>query len=273
VHGSLDTFTANDGHDLIRLKPNGQTWKDVTTVLRQANEDLLYPAPGMLGGRMKTINEITYADDAGLMQFLRRSLLAGAYKFDERVSHNLPKSMLKHFRANLNFVTHLKVIGYSFGDIHINTVLREWLQFAGERTIEIVDPQPKGIPSFLLHLAPQVSVTASPLTDYLDQRAGIVRPEVDRLTKQIGVMSRKMGAERFAAAMRAFSEKEKAQLLEALKARVEALPKKDEAPDVSGLGDTRLLGKQWAMDAMMSREQRLTAIAAFLTDYPKSETA
>ena len=123
----------------------------------------------------KTTNEISYADDLGVMQFLRRSLLAGAYKFDARRTQVLPKSMLKHFRQNLNYVSTLACIGYGFGDLHINMVLREWLELSSDRQLEIVSPIVQDMPSFLLHLSPQVVITNSLATDYLDGNAGIVR--------------------------------------------------------------------------------------------------
>ena len=109
------------------------------------------------------------------MQLLRRSLLAGAYKFDARHAQVLPMSMLKHFRANINFVSYLVCIGYSFGDVHMNTIIREWLELSETRSLEIVSPGASSVPQFLLHLAPQVTVTVQTATDYLDARAGIVR--------------------------------------------------------------------------------------------------
>lgn len=99
------------------------------------------------------------------MQFLRRSLLAGAYKFDPRATHHLPQTLLKHFQANINFVTRLVAIGYSFGDDHINAIVRRWLEFSADRRLEIVDPTVKAIPQSFLHLAPQVSLTRSTATD------------------------------------------------------------------------------------------------------------
>ena len=116
------------------------------------------PASGRARGRAHATNEIAYADHLGEMQFLRRSLLAGAFKFDARPQQVLPPSMLKHFRANLNFVSNLVCVGYSFGDFHINTVLREWLEFSASRRIEIVDPSIRAVPAFLLHLSLQVAL-------------------------------------------------------------------------------------------------------------------
>jgi hypothetical protein len=183
IHGALDVFTFNDGQDLLKLLPSAPGQDGVIDVLRAANEDLLYPLPGALGGRAKTINEISYADDQGGLQFLRRSLLAGAFKFDARGSQVLSKSMLKHFRQNLNFLSKLVCIGYGFSDLHINAVLREWLEFSADRRLEIVSPIAQEVPPFLLHLSPQVVVTKSGATDYLDSQAGIVRSAREKLEK------------------------------------------------------------------------------------------
>ena len=118
------------------------------------------------------------------MQFLRRSLLAGAFKFDARGSQVFPESMLKHFRENLNFVSTLVCIGYGFGGLHINTVLRQWLEFSADRRIEIVSPIVGEVPSFLLHLSPQLVVTKNTATDYLDSQAGIVRSPREQREKR-----------------------------------------------------------------------------------------
>jgi hypothetical protein len=171
------------------LLPLTADWNGFIETLRAANEDLIYVIPGF-GGRAKAANEIAYADEAGEMQFLCRSLLAGAYKFDSRRSQVLPVSMLKHFRENLNFVTTLVCIGYGFGDFHINSILREWLEFIPERSLEIVNPSAKYVPAFLLHLLPQVTITPCNATDYLDKEAGIVRTRLERAEKRLANLVR-----------------------------------------------------------------------------------
>jgi hypothetical protein len=84
IHGSLDIFAFNEGQDLLKIKPLASSFDGGIAALRAANEDLLYATPAWSGGQVKTTNEIAYADDEGEMQFPRRSLLAGACKFDGR---------------------------------------------------------------------------------------------------------------------------------------------------------------------------------------------
>ena len=133
LHGSLDVFAFRDGKDLIKLVPSENSIRGVVETLRRANEELRYVDSDFSSDAIKATNEIIYADDVGEMQFLRRTLLAGAYKFENNFSQVLPSKLLEHFSRNLNYITTLVCIGYGFGDNHVNQVLREWLSFSRER--------------------------------------------------------------------------------------------------------------------------------------------
>src|SRR5215510_10579195 len=106
------------------------------------------------------------------MQFLRRTLLAGAFKFDSRRRQVLPPRLLDYFRASINHVSTLICIGYGFGDTHINQVFREWLEFNAGRKLEVVGSGTKHIPPSLLHLASQVVLRDATATEYLDFVSG-----------------------------------------------------------------------------------------------------
>jgi hypothetical protein len=261
IHGALDVFTFNDGQDLLKLLPSGPGQDGVIDVLRAANEELFYPLPGVLGGRAKTINEISYADDQGVMQFLRRSLLAGAFKFDERGTQVLPRSMLKHFRQNLNFVSTLICIGYSFSDLHINAVLREWLEFASDRQIEIVDPSAREVPPFLLHLNPQVAVIASSATDYLDGHGGIVRSPSEKLEKRLVSILRSLGKDGAKQGIASFVKEDQERVSRELLEKLKNVPLVNGRPDFSGMGDPTEVAKRWAAEIKLSREEMLDRLA------------
>ncbi|MDL2407287.1 hypothetical protein PY650_16765 [Rhizobium calliandrae] len=68
IHGALDIFTFNDGRDILKLLPDGPGPHAIVDALRATNEELFYPLAGAPQGKVKTTNEITYADDAGEMQ-------------------------------------------------------------------------------------------------------------------------------------------------------------------------------------------------------------
>lgn len=169
------------------MLPEEQSVSGVIEALRAANEDLVYVHDGTPAN---TINEITYADEDGVMQFLRRCLLSGAYKFHPHRDQVLPKKMLEHFRSNLNYVTELLCIGYGFGDAHINAILRGWLETSSERRLEIVGPGVKDVPAALLHVSPQVTLVNSTGTEYLDKRTGIERTPLERTAKRFANWAR-----------------------------------------------------------------------------------
>lgn len=189
IHGGLDIFTFRDGKDLLRILPLGNDIDGPVRALRAANEELVY-RPDV---PVRATNEIAYADQSGELQFLRRSLLAGAFKFDPRHSQVLPSRLLQHFRSYLNYIRSLVCIGYGFGDDHINKIIREWLEFSQKRRLLVVAPGLSAIPLTFLHIASQVELHSSNATDYLDECAGIVRPKREANYKRFVALIRQSG--------------------------------------------------------------------------------
>lgn len=189
IHGALDVFAYRDGRDFAKLLPAEASVRSIIDMLRVAEEELLYVDPRR-PYPVKTTNEITYADEAGVMQFLGRTLVAGTHKFDNRHNQVFPQGFLRQFESNVGFVSILVCIGYGFGDLHINQVLRDWLERSADRRLEIVSPG-ASVPSFLLHLSPQISLFPKAASDYLDDRTEIVRSRRELLERRVGRWFRK----------------------------------------------------------------------------------
>lgn len=162
LHGSLDVFTFRDGLDLCRLRSPGDDPSTKIATLKIANENLYFQDAG---GKFNVKNEIVYADDNGQAQFLRRTLLAGAQKFNPSYQQTLPKKMIDIFRSYINYAQDLYVIGYSFGDFHVDAIIRSWLEFSDQRSMKIVSPNPQ-IPVHLAHLTPQISVVKKKASEF-----------------------------------------------------------------------------------------------------------
>ena len=114
---------------------------------------------------IRATNELYVHDSLGELQFLRRSLLSGAHKFQDRFDQIIPISLLSFFKKRLINTSYLTVIGYSFGDPHINDALVEWLSDES-RTIEIYDPFITSVPKgFEAHFK-QFKIVNGGLTDY-----------------------------------------------------------------------------------------------------------
>ena len=164
LHGSLDMFTTRDGKDLCRIRPTDNSISGLLDSLHAVNEEAIYPTP--FGVPLKVNNEVAYADDNGEMQFLRRTILSGAFKFHDEHSQVLPKKLLDHFRSCLNYVHRLIVVGYGFGDDHVNKVIRRWLEFSRDRSLLIVDPMRTTIPEVLKHVIEQVELQQVGAADF-----------------------------------------------------------------------------------------------------------
>ena len=236
IHGSLDVFTFRDGRDVLKLLPEREGVEGVLSSLRIANHELRYAEPGWPDGLI-TRNEIMYGDESGEMQFLRRSLLAGAYKFDPHHSQVIPNELLSYFRADLNYLTTLICIGYGFGDRHINRVILEWLEFSGERQLIIVDPAASQVPNEFLHLAPQVELVMAECTEYLDQVAGITREPTEHTARLLGAWRRRKGPEADAL-FAEFVQREINHLIQKVVRHVKKLPMRDGDIDMESLGMT-----------------------------------
>jgi len=163
IHGGLEMFMTREGEDFLRVLPAAAGPAAVLESLRLANTDLRLAS----GLRPGITNEIMCDDAAGNTIMLRRSLLAGAYKFEQRGEQVLPKELLGVFEGSLLYVGHLVCLGYGFGDVHINMKMRAWLEAFSFRRLTIVSPAISVVPSSLLHLTPQIEIVKATATSYL----------------------------------------------------------------------------------------------------------
>lgn len=170
VHGALDVFSYADGRDLVRLKPEDQTFDAIIDALQIANEGLLNPnlASSLVPEPLSLANKIPYIDHEGQPQMLGRTLLASASRLTDPYPPLMQRRLLEYFRANLAQVDRLVAIGYSMGDAEINEILSDWLVSSGARRLEIVAPGIAQVPPFLEPLAAQVELTPASATTYLE---------------------------------------------------------------------------------------------------------
>lgn len=235
IHGALDIFTFHNGQDMARILPLEQSVTGVVNMLRTANEKL----PSSFcrtANPVRPTNEIAYTDETGEVQFLRRTLLAGAYKFDSQHSQVLPVRVLAQFEANINHVTRLICIGYGFGDLHINAIIRSWLEVNSDSHLEIVSPRATEIPSFLLHLTNQVSLAPETASAYLDRITGIQRSNHEVLQKRLlDWVSKSRQSSAAKVALQGFHEKWQSQWLESFHQKLAGLPMKDGDLDCDAL--------------------------------------
>lgn len=99
IHGSLDVFSTRDGKDFLKLIPTSEGVEGVIDTLLTANKNLRPDWPEVT---VRATNEIMYSDRFGEVQFLQRTPLTGAFKFQEGHTQVIPHQ----FRGQLKLPFH-----------------------------------------------------------------------------------------------------------------------------------------------------------------------
>ena len=238
IHGSLDEFAFNDGQDLLKIVPNDNTVSGVIAELRRVNDEVRYVDPRWPGGVVKAANEIAYEDGGGIMQFLRRTPLVGAFKFQGQSRQTVPSELLSFFILRLNYLSSLVSIGYSFGDQHVNQGVRGWLEGNDARRLTIVDPGADRVPTPFLHLSPQIDLVRLQATDFLDREAGISRTRQEMLDREFGAWVRGKSREEAALVMNQYMDQLTTSAADRMVEWVKTLPFRDGDIDLAELGLT-----------------------------------
>lgn len=164
LHGALDIFAQGDDLNYLKILPDEESATGYTNALYRAN-NYLRSIPFI-----PCSNEVAYTDDAGEIQFLRRTLLSGAHKFTGKISQLAPPEFLGLFKSYINFSDELICVGYGFGDSHIDSRIRDWLSFSRERKLTVVNPgfsKVGDIASTYLHLSSQIEFMGFGFTEYI----------------------------------------------------------------------------------------------------------
>ena len=162
LHGSLEVFAYNDKLDYLRMHPTEMTalgWIEELTRVDQklnSNEN---------GRPVAIVGEIAVFDDAGVLQFLRPTLVAGGFKFEGRGGYNAPGELVEFFARKLTDFDELVVVGYSWCDRHVNEPIERWL--AGEPTRRVVFVNPSGLPLDATPLEARIEIVRTGACDWL----------------------------------------------------------------------------------------------------------
>lgn len=162
LHGSFDIFAIEDMGKYLKSVGDGEFWSYVRSV--RNIESLSVEECQKSGNR--GVNELFVTDDFGELQFLRRSLLSGGHKFSDKFEQIAPRELFEEFKARIRSVRELVVIGYGFGDEHVNLVFCDWLKIPDTKLI-ICDPYRTEVPDFLSGNASQIEIRNVGFTDLL----------------------------------------------------------------------------------------------------------
>lgn len=163
LHGSLDIFAVEDKNLYLKFAPSASEGSG--TYLQEIIRAEKHSHEVCAQMQSRTVGELNVLDINGELQFLRRSLLSGAHKFQGSFDQIAPLAFFKEFKNRMALVTELDVIGYGFGDFHINSVLSQWLS-EKSGSINIYDPYRKNVPSDFENNGGKVKIINGGLTTY-----------------------------------------------------------------------------------------------------------
>jgi hypothetical protein len=167
LRGALDVFALGDSQNLLKLKPEAQSFDAIIDALQIANEGLL--DAGLSPDPLSVTNQIPFIDQNSERQVLRRTLLASATRLTDPYPQLVQRRFLEYFRANLGQVDLLVAIGCSMSDAEVNEVIQDWLESSTFRRLEIVAPRIQQVPAGLEPVASQITLTPASTTTYLEQ--------------------------------------------------------------------------------------------------------
>ena len=162
LHGSFDIFAIEDKKTYLKSVGNG-SFGSFVSAIRNIESKSLEVCQKM---QTRGVNELFVNDSSGELQFLRRSLLSGGHKFKGKFEQIAPVALFDAFESRINNVQELVVIGYGFGDEHVNEVMLKWLSNSNNQ-LTISNPYCEEIPDFLKAYQAQVQIVKKGLTDYL----------------------------------------------------------------------------------------------------------
>ncbi|RXI27660.1 hypothetical protein [Aliarcobacter trophiarum] len=146
LHGGLNEFEYKDKSLMCNLDLNGLSVDNFVTNFQKFNSMGYYyhdkKAPQ--GGQDMTITNNDYELD-----IIRKSMLTGGTKYSNTSNIKEGEEKLKVFEDILSEINELTIIGYGFGDEHINFRLSNAMVLNKNLSIKIIEPSSINIPEFL----------------------------------------------------------------------------------------------------------------------------
>lgn len=187
LHGSLDVFGYDDLRAYLRVRPTTPTAAGWLAAIESAEADLHALHDGQ---RYKVINEICTRDAAGEIQFLCKTPVAGTLKFDRQMTYNAPVEFIEFFERKLDDFETLVVIGYGWGDAHVNRPIEAWLARRPQARLVVVNRS--GLPAAMAAVADRCEPpTYNDAAEYVSKHRWASFSNVDHLQRRIRLTVRR----------------------------------------------------------------------------------
>jgi hypothetical protein len=145
LHGSLSELEYKDRSLICNLNLNKSSSRELAHDFRFTREMGYYHA----GRKEQDGKYRIITNNAGELDVISESMLTGGNKYSETLKEKAGEEKLILFDQALRDLDVLTIIGYGFGDFHINTRLSKAMALNDRLRIVIIDPTPKPIPEFI----------------------------------------------------------------------------------------------------------------------------
>lgn len=144
IHGGLNEyFQGDEKSGRNRLLFNPGSFKNSREYLSEIERFLHTPHYYMNGKAVRLGSEICFSDMDGKMQFMQPSILTGSKKYHETLSSYPKEEKMALLSTALEKIDELYIIGYSFGDKHINNRIVHAMHLNDKMKVVVVDPSGK----------------------------------------------------------------------------------------------------------------------------------
>jgi len=147
LHGGINEFSFDNDSKLLQISIG----KDDTPLsYLKKTQKVLHELKYYINGEPAKISrEIAVSDFQGRMQFLRKSILTGGYKYSEKFDPKPGEEKMQLVEEILETIEEITIIGYGFGDEHVNLRLYNAMLLNKDLSIMIVDPYRYDTPQIL----------------------------------------------------------------------------------------------------------------------------
>ena len=136
LHGGLSELQYKDNEILCNLPLNYESSNELVTNFKQL-ENMAYYHQGQ---KVPSGKDRSITDSNGELDIISKSMLTGGSKYSKTSKIKKGEEKLKIFDEQLMKLDELTVIGYGFGDKHVNFRLSNAMLLNENLTIRIVDP-------------------------------------------------------------------------------------------------------------------------------------
>ena len=141
IHGGLNEFFQGDdkSSERKRMFIMPERYQNSLQYFA-AVKDIWHGTHYLLDGRYPPqSDEICFSDDDGILQFMQTTVLTGTNKYHESLGEYKDEEKMQLLSDALERICHLYIIGYGFGDIHINNRVVHAMHRNDDMTITIIN--------------------------------------------------------------------------------------------------------------------------------------